>query len=93
MTAIREDRRLARLSGRCDLDSASFAVAISDISCDGCSAEAECDWGEDCEFLHLRIDDRIDVNGRVLWHDGKRAGIRFYGQIHPAVIDQLAAAD
>ncbi len=92
MSGSRKDRKQACLSGQCDLDRASFAVAISDISCDGCSAEAECDWGEDCEFLHLRINDAIDVNGRVLWHEGKRAGIRFYGQIHPAVIDKLAAA-
>ncbi len=92
MPASQKARKLAQLSGQCDLERASFAVAISDISCDGCSAEAECDWGEDCEFVHLRINDSIDVNGRVLRHDGKRADIRFYGQIHPAVIDQLAEA-
>ena len=86
------DRKPARLTGRCELDDASFAVAISNISCDGCSAEAECGWAEDCDFLHLRIDDRIEVNGRVLWHKGKRAGIRFFGQIHPQVIDELAHA-
>lgn len=80
-----------RLNGLCDLGPARFPVAISEISCDGCSAEADCDWSEDCDFLRLKIADRIDINGRVLWHDGKRAAIRFYGQLHPVVIAELAA--
>lgn len=89
------DQRKARtqtdVTARCDLDEASFGIAISDISCEGCLIEAGRTWDEDSEFLHLRIDGRIDVNGQMVWHEGKRAGIRFFGQIHPLVVEDLSA--
>lgn len=89
----RKSARFAkRVPAHCDLANASFDVAISDITIDGCSVEADCDWEADVDFLHLRIADRIDVNGRVLWQKGRRAGIGFFGQIHPAVIADLADA-
>ena len=82
----------APIKALCDLDRGSFPIAISEITSDGCACEASVDWEEDCDFLHLRIADRIDVNGRVLWQNGKLAGIRFFGQIHPAVVDELGRA-
>lgn len=79
------------LGALCDLDRRSFPVAISDISPDGCSCEAECGWDGDCDFLHLKIAGSVEINGRVLRHHGQRADIRFFGQINPLVIDQWNA--
>ena len=78
----------APIGALCDLERRSFPVAISDITPDGCACEADCEWGVDCDFLHLRIAGSVEINGRVLWHEGRRASIGFFGQIHPAVIDQ-----
>ncbi|GAA0268053.1 hypothetical protein GCM10009127_04770 [Alteraurantiacibacter aestuarii] len=81
--------KTSRIGAQCDLDRGSFAVALSDITPDGCSCEAPVDWEGDLDFLHLKIAGRIDINGRVLWQEGKRASIRFFGQIHPSVVDEL----
>ena len=83
------DTKRVPIGATCNCADTRFAISLSDISCEGCKAEASADWAEDCEFVQLRIDDRIDINGRISWHEGRRAGIRFFGQIHPAVIDQL----
>ncbi len=80
------------IGGQCDLDRRSVAISISDITPEGCLVEGVEDWHEDAEFLHLKIADRIEINGRTLWHKGRRAGIRFFGQIHPCVIDGLSKA-
>ncbi len=87
-TAPREAEKLP-IGGLCDCDRQSFPIAISDITCDGCAAEAQAEWDRDFDFLHLTIADRIEINGRVLRHEGRRATIRFFGQIHPSVVEQL----
>jgi hypothetical protein len=87
-TALRETERLP-IGAQCDCARQSFPVALSDITCDGCAAEAPADWNEDYDFLHLTIADQIEINGRVLRHQGRRATIRFFGQIHPRVVARL----
>jgi len=67
-------------------------MSISDISCDGCSAETDRDWRGKGEFVHLRIADSIDINGRILWRKGRRVKIGFFGQLHPVVVEQLGRA-
>lgn len=79
----------AAIAARIDLRHASYAVAISDLACDGCALD-DCDFCEEGEFVHLKIDDRIDINGTVAWRRGKRIGVRFHGQIHPVVVGQLS---
>ncbi len=78
--------------GHCDLDCRSVPISISDITPEGCLVEGLEDWDEDADFLHLRIADHIEINGRMLWHKGRRASIRFFGQIHPFAIDGLSKA-
>ena len=81
------------IAGMCDIEGRMVPVALRDLTADGCSIEAacDCDWDCDCDFLQLRIADSIDINGRVLRHKGRRAAVRFFGQIHPAAIERLAA--
>ncbi|WP_305097966.1 hypothetical protein [Croceibacterium aestuarii] len=88
MSARKSVRGSTQIGALCALDARSFPIAISDITPEGCSCEADCEWGEDCEFLHLKIADSVEINGRVLACKGRRAQIGFFGQIHPAVIDQ-----
>jgi phenylalanyl-tRNA synthetase beta subunit len=86
MPAKRTARKTASLAALCACERDCFPVALSNITPDGCAAEAECDWDTLREFLHLRIADTVEINGRVIAHDGRRAQIGFFGQIHPAVI-------
>lgn len=80
------------LDALCGSDRHAFPMAISELTCEGCSAEAPADWDGDLDFLHLRIADRIDINGRVLWRNGRRIKIGFFGQLHPLAIDDLFRA-
>ena len=86
--ASKAQRKQVRIEARCDIEQRSFPIAISDITPAGCLCEADVDWGEDFDFLHLKIADAVDINGKLLWHDGHRAEITFFGQIHPVVIDR-----
>ena len=76
----------APLGALCDIAQQRFPVSVSDITPDGCACEGDCDWAGAGEFLHLRIADAVEINGRVLSRQGQRARIAFFGQIHPAVI-------
>ncbi len=77
------------LPGRCDCTGRARAVAITTLSPDGCVIEADDVWEEACDFVHLRIAGTVDMNGRLAWVRGRRAGMRFFGQIHPAAIAKL----
>ena len=93
---LKAPRQCAQIAAQCDIEQRSFAIGISDISPEGCVAEADAEWGEDAaedwQFLHLTIANRIEMNGRVVTHQGRRAEIRFFGQIHPCVVEELAQA-
>ena len=78
------------IGAQCDCDCRSFPVAISQISPDGCCAEVDGSWAGDDDFIHLTIAEKIEVNGCIAARRGRKATIRFFGQIHPHVIDQLA---
>ena len=85
------------LGGRCECGLHAFSIDISDISCNGCWVEAKGGWpegdGDDAfDFLHLIIDERIQINGKVVSLDGHKAWIRFFGELHPTVVDGLARA-
>lgn len=89
MPKARAKHKAAQIAAFCDLERRSFPIAISDITPDGCSALAPAGWDGDCDFIHLTIADKVEINGRVLWQKGKRASIAFFGQIHPHVVDEL----
>jgi hypothetical protein len=87
MPAKATARTRSRIAAQCDCERRSFPVALSDLTPDGCLAEASCDWEGDLDFLHLTLPDHVEVNGRVLWRRGRQVAIGFFGQIHPVVID------
>jgi hypothetical protein len=83
--------RRAAIDASCTLGRETFPVKVSALSCEGCRIEADCEWPAECEFLHLSLDG-VEINGCALHRKGKRAEIRFFGHIHPVVVDRLAAA-
>lgn len=86
------ERVAARVEADCEINHRTFPVTVSEISCDGCLIEAADGELEPSEFLHLRIAGGLDVNGRVVWCQGGKAEIHFFGQIHPTAIDCLCRA-
>ena len=76
------------LDALCQTEHGAFVVSVSDLSPEGCTATAAAAWEEEFEFLRLILAGSVEVNGRVLKRQGNAAEIRFFGQIHPCVIDQ-----
>lgn len=77
------------ISAQCDCAGEQVDLAVTALRSDGCEVEATGPWHGDCDFLRLVIDNRITINGRLQWRRGNRAGIGFFGQIHPVVVGQL----
>ena len=77
------------IAAQCECAGECIELAVSALRVDGCEVEATSPWHGECDFLRLVIDGRITINGRILWRRGTRAGIGFFGQIHPVVVSQL----
>lgn len=82
--------RLPHISAQCDCAGEQVELVVTALTPDGCEVVALSPWHGDCDFLRLVIDGRIRINGRMAWRRGECAGIRFFGQIHPLVVDQLS---
>lgn len=90
MASAFEDRRdQPALPGRCDCEGRDMAVAVTRLTGDGCLLEANDDWAGAADFVHLQIASSIDMNGKLDWAQGRRAQMRFFGQVHPAAIAKL----
>ncbi len=90
MATAYEDRRdTPALPGRCACEGESLAVAVTRLTADGCVLEANDDWAGAADFVHLQIANSIDMNGKLDWAQGRRAQMRFFGQVHPAAIAKL----
>ena len=91
--AKRMESSAAQIDGTCDSNRKSFPVAISNISPEGCDLHADSSWKKHSDdFIHLTIAENIEINGRIAACKDRKAVIRFFGQIHPHVVDQLARA-
>ncbi len=78
------------LSGTCECDGETRAVSISALGVDGCIIESEQVWSAELDFVHLVIAGDTQMNGKIVRVVGKRAEVRFFGQLHPAAITRLA---
>jgi hypothetical protein len=77
------------LDGQCDCEGSRFAVSISNLAAEGCELAADAEWPGATDFVRLQIDDSIVMNGKLVWVQGRRAQMRFFGQVHPAAIARL----
>lgn len=93
MASAFEDRRdRPALPGHCDCEGETVLVAVTRLTAEGCVLEANDDWHGAHDFVHLQIAGTIDMNGRLDWAQGRRAQMRFFGQVHPAAIVKLLEA-
>ncbi|AKH42670.1 PilZ domain protein [Croceibacterium atlanticum] len=86
------DRREVEIEAHCFMQRRSFPLSVTDISVDGCAVRAIAQEPlEQADFLKLRIANSIEVNGKIAWLNGETAGVRFFGQINPVVVEMLLA--
>ena len=78
------------IAAQCAADRRRFAIDISDLTPDGCSASAPEDWNLADDFLELTIGESVDIKGRLEWCEGCMARIRFFGQLHPVAVERLS---
>jgi len=88
-TAFDEQRDWLALPGRCECDGAGKAVSIVGLGIEGCTLEADEVWPAAHDFVHLDIAGTMAMNGRITRVVGRRAEVRFFGQLHPAAIAKL----
>ena len=86
MPAIQDNATMSEIDALCRTTQGAFAVAVSHLSPDGCTATAPAEWAEEFDFLRLTLAGQAEINGRVVRHEGKVADIRFFGQISPLAI-------
>lgn len=90
MATVLDDRRnWTALPGQCQCDGASTAVTVTALGVEGCTIEAEEVWPAAYDFVHLDIAGTLAMNGKVVRVSGRRAEVRFFGQVHPAAIAKL----
>jgi len=87
MPEIQDLARQPTLDALCQTAQGAFVIAVSHLSPEGCTATAPAEWAEEFDFLRLTLAGSVEVNGRVSSKHGREAEIRFFGQIHPAVIE------
>jgi len=80
------------IAAQCEMDHRRFAIDISQITPDGCEAVAQAGWVAEDDFIALTIADRVAIKGKLAWCKGRKANIRFFGQLHPHVVRELASA-
>jgi|GEM_PF-1034416 len=88
-TAFDDRRDVPAITGSSDCEGICSIVSITRLTSDGCMLEANDDWPGASDFLHLSIADSIEMNGKLEWAQGRRAQMRFFGQVHPAAITKL----
>lgn len=70
-----------------------ICVELIDVSEGGCKIKGRHGFAEVGEHLSLKINGVRSPLGKVVWIDGKHAGVAFEGKMHPAIVDHLARAN
>lgn len=66
-------------------------VSLIAITATGCEVEAGQMPYAEGDFVRLLIDDRILINGTVVWRQANRAGVHFFGELHPVIVEDLSS--
>lgn len=67
-----------------------ICVELLDVSEGGCKIKGRHGFAEVGEQLSLKINDVRSPLGKVVWIEGKYAGVAFEGQMHEAIVDHLS---
>jgi hypothetical protein len=78
------------IHAQCECAGEMVTLELKALTSDGCEVVPTSPWHGTCDFLRLLIDGRITINGQVTWRSDRRAGVRFFGQIHPVVVRELS---
>ena len=66
-----------------------ICVELIDVSEGGCKIRGRHGFATKGEHVTLKVNGIRAPLGYVVWIDGKNAGVKFSGQMHPAIIDHL----
>ncbi|MFZ9396575.1 MAG: PilZ domain-containing protein [Erythrobacter sp.] len=83
------DRKRLDLLVQGRLRSRTLYVEVIDVSEGGCKIKGRHGFAEMDELVSLRIDGVRTPLGKIVWVDGKYAGVAFDGKMHPAVVEHL----
>jgi len=66
-----------------------ICVELIDVSEGGCKIRGRHGFATEGEHVTLKVNGIRAPLGYVVWIDGKYAGVKFSGKMHPAIIDHL----
>ncbi|WP_252257673.1 PilZ domain-containing protein [Erythrobacter aurantius] len=95
MTGFRADRSSERrpldlmVKGR--VQSRVVFVDLVDISEGGCKIKGSRGFAKEGDRITMKVGDISAPLGTVAWVQDRFAGVRFDGEMHPAVLDHLVA--
>jgi len=86
------DRRPLSLLVKSRVESRVVFVDMLDISEGGCKIRGSNGFAQIGDRVMMKVGGVNAPLGSVVWLEGRTAGVAFEGQIHPAVLDHLCAA-
>ncbi|AWW74611.1 PilZ domain-containing protein [Erythrobacter sp. KY5] len=85
-------RRPLRLMVKSRVESRAINVDMIDISEGGCKIRGTLGFASVGDRVTMKLANLHAPVGRIAWIEGRIAGVAFEGEIHPAVLDHLCAA-
>lgn len=85
------ERRPLGLMVKGRVQSRTVYVDVIDISEGGCKIKGSNGFASVGDRITMKVGNINAPLGKVAWVEGKFAGVRFEGEMHPAVLDHLCA--
>ena len=85
-------RRPLRLMVKSRVESRAINVDMIDISEGGCKIRGTPGFANVGDRVTMKVADLHAPVGKIAWVEGRFAGVSFEGEMHPAVLDHLCAA-
>ena len=68
-------------------------ATVYNLSTDGCMVEPPSGFLEAGDGVMLHFSNRLGVEGKVAWRDGRRAGVHFIEKVHDLMVSALGFRD
>lgn len=91
-TPRNSQRRPLRLTVKSRVESRPVYVEMIDISEGGCKVSGSRGFANVGDRITMKVSNIYVPVGKVAWMEDRVAGISFEGEVHPAVLDHLCAA-
>lgn len=86
------ERRSLRLVVQSRVESRTVYVDLVDISEGGCKIRGSRGFASIGDRVTMKVGGLYAPVGEIAWLEDRVAGVRFQGEMHPAVLDHLCAA-